>query len=544
MGPQDSQREIDLLSYQNGNLELAIQAVKEMDTAENACDRIQSAAERVKRVLPRSANFQTRDLDRLVLDYKTTYAFIRRQIRAEFPEANIVDHSRLVAKPNDQFVENLKRHSCLCPLTVFLRLVAESLTRLRIDIDINPEKMKPRKMNPGKANAKKDTDKNILWGKIRPLQEILNTLNKNIKPFQHVDLNGNKQGPQFYPGVAACLMFHEENSCFTVTSSAVRFQRLTGLGEFGYKVRQNYIQMMRGRLPSGTQKRIEEVEKASQELYEQFENKDWKTAPYKNPFKDKEGGDPGRVMKVELRGQAATVNPNGNYKVACLVDFCRFVITRPTKGDTKEDKQTQDDLRKAKRGRQPFPANSCAEWEMWITILSKPEPPSTAMRRPVAKYQGMPRSNTYANPTTDRHGQPERVPVPVPRYPSTAEYGVPTGPWNPAQKPYNQQYRLQPQPTRGLQPESQRRINQPTYPPPTAARGRQRYGQMAPNQPAYPPPAATRGQQGYGQMAPNQPVYPPMSGRQALTSRQQLPYPQPKPSKQQQKKSRSCFSLW
>ncbi|KAK3331179.1 hypothetical protein B0H66DRAFT_598671 [Apodospora peruviana] len=58
---------------------------------------------------------------------------------------------------------------------------------------------------------------------------------------------------------------------------------------------------------------------------------------------------------IELYTDDPKLRPLPSYAIrevtyALTADLCRVIITRPTKGEKKEDKQSQDDPRKAKRG--------------------------------------------------------------------------------------------------------------------------------------------------------------------------------------------------
>jgi len=98
---------------------------------------------------------------------------------------------------------NLDKYPCICPLTIFLQLVAHSLTRSYVKIVFKNKEVKPPQQ----------TDP---WGDVVPLQRTLVSLNQQLVSMKSKDTD---QDP-YYPGVSQCIMFHNEDSQLTVTSSS------------------------------------------------------------------------------------------------------------------------------------------------------------------------------------------------------------------------------------------------------------------------------------------------------------------------------------
>ncbi|KAM7189194.1 hypothetical protein V8F33_010196 [Rhypophila sp. PSN 637] len=227
-------------------------ALIEMKTAEDNFSSIQRAAGAVGSILnsiyETKPRFQTSNLDSLIHDLSTIYSFIRYQIVQQYP-TQAHSHpgflkSRRLASPSSRW-PNLEAHSCLCPLTVFLQAVAQSLTNLSMDIAIDANSVN----TPAKPPRE--------WGNIRPLWDILvdNTapeLKKTLTDLRLTELmiprtnpNGTITRDPLIPGVTKCLMLQEEHGTYFVTSSAVRYDRLVGLQELGRATKRNYIDRMR-----------------------------------------------------------------------------------------------------------------------------------------------------------------------------------------------------------------------------------------------------------------------------------------------------------
>lgn len=427
-----------------------------MSLAELNFTKVQQAAENVEKILVKIGGdriFSRAELDLLIQDLRTTYTFIRRNIKDRHPQnPSLINQAEAVAKssPTSFRADSLSRHPCLCPLTVFLQEVAKALTNLRsdIDIDYNQAKVNPKKAEEAARRG---------WGAIKPFRAILQELSKSLKPceFTRTRTGGGTGQPiavVFFPGMAQCLMFHEENSAYIVTSSAVRYENLLGLQKLGYQVRDRYIKSRRDRLSPTTEARIRQVEFGSTTLWEQAQNPpkgpDGRPAPWQNPF------GPGGIQPATMTGQNGAFDPRGNYKNACLMDFCRFIIDKPLEAAKREERQAKKDNKKPnmKPNRPPFPENSCAEWEMWITILSTTEVSagSTTRPRPVARKDGQQRSDTYPPTPQVASKRPSHSPLQfqAPAGHQNVTPPKPTkAPSRPAQWAYNQQY-LSPQPPR------------------------------------------------------------------------------------------------
>jgi len=126
------------------------------------------------------------------------------------------------------------------------------------------------------------------------------------------------------------------------------------------------------------------VENSSRELHEHVKEQNLKDPNWKSPFERDE-------TRVSVSGQGATFSPGGIYRLACLIDYCRFTMERPPETWKKEEK-----LKRHKR--RAYEHDSCAEWELWITILSDSRTPTAPARYPRTAQAGDPRSNTYPHP--------------------------------------------------------------------------------------------------------------------------------------------------
>jgi hypothetical protein len=152
-----------------------------------------------------------------------------------------------------------------------------------------------------------------------------------------------------FPGLTACIMFHEQEQVFTIASSKPIYFHLLGLSELARAVRDHHLAMLETQLAG-----------RSPELHRQVATMrrhcDATTTNGYNPFTE----DPSRVAAVA--GTGATFAPNSKYMATCFLDHFRFVMDRVSGKGFSEPK---DATKKA-----IFGSDNCAEWEFWIMSLS------------------------------------------------------------------------------------------------------------------------------------------------------------------------------
>ena len=342
--------------------------MKELSVAEINLDSILEAAKRAQKILSpiKAAEFRTDHLESLIYDLKAIYSEIRRRIQACDPVVDLLG-GRVRGTRDRPPPTNLDKYPCICPLTIFLQLVADSLTRSYVKIVFKNKEVKPPQQ----------TDP---WGDVVPLQRTLVSLSQQLVSMKAKDTD---QDP-YYPGVSQCIMFHNEDSQLTVTSSSTRYAFLPGLFAVGSKNRKEYLRGLATKCTPEDQKRIMAVENSSRELHEHIKEQNLKDPNWKSPFERDE-------TRVSVSGQGATFSPGGIYRLACLIDYCRFTMERPPETWKKEEKQKR-------HKRRAYEHDSCAEWELWITILSDSRTPTAPARYPRTAQAGDPRSNTYPHP--------------------------------------------------------------------------------------------------------------------------------------------------
>lgn len=345
------------------------QALSEVDTAKYNLEQVLKSARKVESVYSKfsGSDFQMESLKQLISDFSVAFSFIRRKLKSQHPalQAGAGETAKLTA-PDKYPTIDWNAYSCLCPLATLLGLVANSLTNLRVRIN----------------------DQTSEWGPLAPLRNVLSSLSKSLK-FVEQEHGGRKY--KFYPGISQCFMFHEVGARFTVTSSSVRYNCLDGLAIICREVRLKYIHELKSKCPPELLKTIAETEKNSTDLYNNSSNaynKDKSQQDLQNPFDNP-------AAKATVPGTGATFDPEGNYRLACMIDFYRFIMEKPKKALKKENKASM------KRPRPAFPAESCAEWELWIIALSTLKPlgyPEPVW--PTSRRIGMPKSNTLQSVTT------------------------------------------------------------------------------------------------------------------------------------------------
>jgi len=356
--------------------------VEEVTKAEHNFDVVLGAARALttRTLLSHSVGgIQLGPLEDLVRDLKTILCFIRRDVIARFPSANF--GGQPIAPAGQTLPPHIspQQYESLCPLAVFLRLVAHIFSQLHL-----------------KACSGYPDD----WGKLGPLRNILVRLETQIAP-----ISKDSGGPRYYPGLTPCIMFHEEHSNFTVSASTPRYGVLEGLDGFGRAIRYNHIRHLQSTCSPNAMQRIQEMEAFSENLHGHFkagktqedrEKPEW--VRWQNPF-ESEGN------SARLGGYGAAFNTDGSYKVACLLDYWRFQMERPRAAVEMESQA----IIMAQRGLTG--KTSCAEWELWITKVSSPPSKPWAGLNPPPRREDMSKAGTW--------NVPQRPPTVHPSRPNT-----------------------------------------------------------------------------------------------------------------------------
>ena len=266
-------------------------------------------------------------LEQLIGDLKTTFKFIRLEALSRYPQLNL--RGKPLPSNGEAFPNMLAQYKCICPLTVFLRSVAQGLTRLHV------------------------RSGDDAWRSIGPLRTLLVSLEERL-------VSSRKT----WPGLAKCIMFHEEHSQFTVTSSTAKYSCLLGMRDLAAEVRNRHMDSMKAKCTPEVISRIAAVDKDSIDLNTHFKKRkgerDEAWIQWQNPFSDQNN-------KVQVPGLGATFSTGGEYMVACLLDYWRFEMDKPPAAWDAENRFTV-------LARRSYEAHSCAEWELWVTNISTPRP--------------------------------------------------------------------------------------------------------------------------------------------------------------------------
>ncbi|KAI5460485.1 hypothetical protein BGZ63DRAFT_387321 [Mariannaea sp. PMI_226] len=359
-----------LLSFQHANsmttnwlikevLEKEVETVlTELVVAERNCNIILAAARgaRVNTLLEHfTGGFDISPVEGVVKNLKLILSSRRRVI-----ETSLVDPILKRTTP--------EHFSCLCPLTVFLKCISRAFSSIKV-----------------RGNERK------AWGAVEYLQAVLLQMESRLEslPLPLAPSKKQKKKPKnvplYWPGIAQCIMLHEECSIYTVTSSPPRYASDPGLGNFGYEVRSGEIRRMTSRCSPELIARIERLEALSESLatWRNTEKVDrgeeWHK--WQNPFEKPEN-------REKIRGTGATFRPNGAYMAACLLDYWRFQFQKPLAAQDRETAWLMTN-------RNAFAESSCAEWELFVTQLSTPAPKPYKEPVPVHKWDGMPKSDTW-----------------------------------------------------------------------------------------------------------------------------------------------------
>ncbi|CAH0027633.1 unnamed protein product [Clonostachys rhizophaga] len=231
-------------------------------------------------------------------------------------------------------------YNTLCPLTVFLRIIASALSRVNL-----------RKVNLDDMFSE--------WGPIKPLRGVMVQLQKNFRTIR-IGVN------DVLPGFANCIVLHEEHSKFTVSPTAAAYYALAGINARATAVRSLFLQQLRAGCERGVRDRIEKIELLSRDLVNYHksrigkemgkESDEWDGNPFNGPGSN----------RVKIGGFGASMTPKGGYKLACFVDFWRFEMERPA---AVEERALGVMIAKGGQ-RGAWNTTSCAEWELWLTKLS------------------------------------------------------------------------------------------------------------------------------------------------------------------------------
>jgi hypothetical protein len=181
-------------------------------------------------------------------------------------------------------------------------------------------------------------------------------------------------------------MLHEEHSNFTVSATAPSYVLLRGLNTLGRMVRKTRLQSLWEHCSAETRVRIQKMEDLSNQMITVYkENGDRDDAmPEDHPFRDTRN-------QVDVSGFGASVNTDGGYKLACILDYWRFRMTRPAALDS----LAVATLIQYGKSRRAWSATSCAEWELWVTLLASPSLRPIPFAQILPMRGGMEKSGTW-----------------------------------------------------------------------------------------------------------------------------------------------------
>ncbi|KAL0939656.1 uncharacterized protein CTRU02_206266 [Colletotrichum truncatum] len=339
------------------------ESIDEVNAAEHNFNVILQAGRVVstKTLLSHFADgMQIKRLEDMVADFQIIFSIIRRDMKShnssvDFTGMRVADKN--VVLPRHITID---RYDNICPLTLLLQIIAESLNKLRINVRPND------------------------WSSLRPLRDVLVGLQQRLKKVEH--------GKGFFPGLAPCIMLHEEHSIFTVAATSARYMRLQALDSFGRDARFRHIDTMKARCTPEAARRMTEIERFSNDIRahlavdEDERDKTWHN--WENPFRTE-------ANRAVVNGMGASFEPQGKYKVACVLDYWRFRMQRPQQAEAAELAVLEAEIVK-KRGISG--ATSCAEWDLWITKLSSPSVQPQPPLQPIPYKAGMPKSGTWGTP--------------------------------------------------------------------------------------------------------------------------------------------------
>lgn len=248
---------------------------------------------------------------------------------------NAIDAQSALKEVPPNIMKN-NHYNTLCPLTVFLRIIASALSRVNL-----------RKVNLNDMFSE--------WGPIKPLRGVMVQLQKN---FRTIQIRAN----EILPGFANCIVLHEEHSKFTVSPTAAAYYALAGINARATAVRSLYLPKLRVGCEPGVRERIDKIKLLSRDLVNYHktvmgkESDEWGGNPFSGPGSN----------RVKIGGFGASMTPKGGYKLACFVDFWRFEMERPAA----VEERALGVLTASLGQRGAWNTTSCAEWELWLTKLS------------------------------------------------------------------------------------------------------------------------------------------------------------------------------
>lgn len=373
----------DLVNFKISKPQHVDDIQKQMIVAENNFTAILQAALKISNIFSkfeRVTTFNLEGITNLVQDLRTVLRLLRSRLYREFP--GISRHGQPAA-PGDQIPERFRNdvYTCLCPLTVLLQAVAQCLSDLKVAA-------------PSHAG-------NNAWGTIEPLQKLLVNMERSLSTTEAAP----KQPEGEHTGLAFCIMLHERNSRYLVTSTAPQYGALKGLKDYGSRVRRRYMNRMKEALSDEALLRVQSLETYSESVKQERTvslrvNKTWTGAPSAT-----------LAAPEAIMGHNGAFRTTGDYMTACLLDHLRFQI-----GKTANAADIENRMIAAKRG--VAGSTSCAEWELYITLLHSPDPQAPHAPQFVAVTYGMPKSKTWetnkfnSRPAPTTHQAPRPTPLP------------------------------------------------------------------------------------------------------------------------------------
>lgn len=356
-----------------------------MEVAERNFDAIVEAAVKISKIFSNFKQITTFNLGSiidLVQDLRIIFRLLRSRLDRQFQSKTV--SGRQAAAPGEQIPERIRRniYTCLCPLTVLLQSVAQYLSDLKVRV-------------PHDAS-------NNAWGTIQPLHRLLVHMEKGLT--RTTALANENEGE--YIGLAVCLMLHERNSRYLVTSTSPRYGALRALDTYARALRIGYMNGMRDILPEESRKRVQTLETYSENV------KSERDATLK--AKQEWNGAPTATLdnREAIMGHNAAFRTTGDYMTACLLDHLRFQIGRMETAKNAEQNQRVEK-------RDVHGTTSCAEWELYITLLHSPDPERPHAPQFIAMSYGMPKARTWETnnfsqrPPTQKKDPPRPSPLPT-----------------------------------------------------------------------------------------------------------------------------------
>ncbi|KAG8156755.1 hypothetical protein KVR01_013360 [Diaporthe batatas] len=325
--------------------------------------------------LDRVTNFNLQIIDNLVQDIRTIYRLLRSRLFSQFP--GVPPRGQLAA-PGDRIPEKIREnaYSCLCPLTVLLQSVAQCFSDLKVSA-------------PSEAG-------NDAWGTIQPLHRLLRHMEGRLLTTNNVVRNETGD----YIGLAFCIMLHERNSRYLVTSTSPSYGSLKGLDDYGKHLRILHMRRIRQSLSEEFSGRVQLLQAYSEDVKRERRaaGKAWSGA-ISTTLDEPE----------VIKGHNAAFRTTGRFMTACLLDHLRFQIGKTAYAADIENATTRKE-------RSVAGPTSCAEWELYVTLLQSPDPEEPYAPQYVAVTYGMPKSKTWETDKTSSRPAPtaQRSPAPTP----------------------------------------------------------------------------------------------------------------------------------